>query len=122
MDSNAVTIFDNLQSTGYAQKLGAERYMSFTERKKSPSPQIITQRLAQHRVTLSHKISYRIITKAEKWCLYINTKQRKDRVSLGGKQELHPKKTMICMVGLGGSGALENAGEAQLYRANETIQ
>ena len=67
--------------------------------------QIVSQHLACHRATRSHiqRFLYRIITGDEKWCLYINMKQRKEWVAPGDmpnqrvKPDLHPRKTMICI-------------------------
>ncbi|CAK9818212.1 Mariner Mos1 transposase [Anthophora plagiata] len=46
---------------------------------------------------------YRIITRDKKWCLYANMRQRKKWVAPGDtpksrvKQDLYPKKIMICV-------------------------
>jgi len=61
--------------------------------------------LARHRATHGHKqrFLYRIVTGDEKWCVYINMKQRKEllrpkkQATPRAKQELNPWKTMLCV-------------------------
>ena len=58
--------------------------------------------IEQHTV-INSAFLYQIVTGDEKWCLYINMKQRKGWVTPGDtpkprvKQDLHPKKKMICI-------------------------
>ena len=89
---------------GFAEKLGVWVPHELSKNKENRL-QITSQHLACHRATCSHKqrFLYRIITGDEKWCLYINMKQRKEWVAPGDrpkprvKPDLHPKKTMICV-------------------------
>ena len=61
--------------------------------------------LACHRLTNGNneQFLYAILTGHEKWCLYINMKQRKEWLSPPKKgtprlkQDLHPHKTMLCV-------------------------
>lgn len=105
MDCSAMTISNHLQSIGFTQKLGAWVPHELTEKNKENRLQIAAQHLARHRATRGHKqrFLYRIITGDEKWCLYVNMKQRKEWVASGDtpkprvKQDLYPKKAMICV-------------------------
>lgn len=82
---------------------------------------------------------HRIVTGDEKWCLYVNMRQRKEWVAAGSaakpriKANLHPKKTMICVwwdwKGMIHWEMLEKNTTvnkelyiAQLHRVNEAIQ
>lgn len=105
MNISAMTISRHLQSIGFTQKLGAWVPHELNEENKENRLQIAAQHLARHRATRGHKqrFLYRIITGDEKWCLYVNVKQRKEWVAPGEtlkprvKQDLHPKKVMICV-------------------------
>ena len=90
---------------GFAEKLGVWVPHELSENNKENRLQIASQHLARHRATCSHKqrFLYRIVTGDEKWCLYINMKQRKEWVAPGDtpkpkvKLDLHPRKIMICV-------------------------
>ena len=79
------TILNHLHSMGFAEKLGVWVPHELSENNKENCLQIASQHLARHRATRSHKqrFLYRIITGDEKWCLYINMKQRKKWVVPG---------------------------------------
>ena len=89
----------------FAEKLGVWVPHELSENNKENHLQIASQHLAHHQATHSHKqrFLYRIITGDEKWCLYINMKQRKEWVATADtpkpkvKPDLHPRKTMICI-------------------------
>ena len=76
-----------------------------SENNKENRLQIASQHLAHHRARCGHKqcFLYRIVIRDEKWCLYINMKQRKEWVAPGDtpkprvKPDLYPRKTMICV-------------------------
>ena len=90
---------------GFAEKLGVWVPHELSKNNKENHLQIASQYLAHHGATRGHKqcFLYRIITGDEKWCLYINMKQRKEWVALGDtlkprvKPDLHPRKTIICI-------------------------
>ena len=90
---------------GFAEKLGVWMPHELSENNKENRLQIASQHLARHRATRGHKqrFLYQIVTEDEKWCLYINMKQRKEWVAPGDtpkprvKPDLHPRKTMICV-------------------------
>ena len=91
---------------GFAEKLGVWVPHELSENNKENHLQIASQHLARHQATHDHKqhFLYRIVTGDEKWCLYINMKQRKEWVAPGDtlkprvKPDLHPRKTMICVL------------------------
>ena len=141
MNSSAMTISRHLESLGFVQKLGAWVPHALTENNKNKRLKIAAQHLARHRATRDHKrrFLHRIVTGDEKWCLYVNVKQRKEWVAPEStpkpriKNDLHPKKTMICVwwdwEGLIHWEMLENNKTieqnlyiAQLHRVNEAIQ
>ena len=90
---------------GFAEKLGVWVPHELSENNKENQLQIAPQHLAHHQATCGHKqcFLYGIVTGDEKWCLYINIKQRKEWVASGDtsksrvKPDLHPKKIMICV-------------------------
>ena len=90
---------------GFAEKLGVWVPHELSENNKENLLQIASQHLARHRATRGHKqrFLYRIVTGDEKWCLYMNMKQRKEWVAPGDKPkprvelDLYPRKTMICV-------------------------
>ena len=59
--------------------------MSLAKTTKKNRLQIASQHLAGHRATRGHKqrFLHQLVTGDEKWCLYINMKQRKEWVALG---------------------------------------
>ena len=89
----------------FAEKSGVWVPHELSENNKENRLQIAFQHLARHEATRGHKqrFLYRIVTGDEKWCLYINMKQRKEWVAPGDtpkprvKPDLHPRKTMICV-------------------------
>ncbi|UYV73948.1 hypothetical protein LAZ67_11001559 [Cordylochernes scorpioides] len=99
-----VTISNHLQSIGFSQKLEAWVPHELNETNKENRLQIAAQHLARHQSTRGHKqrFLYRIVTGDEKWCLYVNMKQRKEWMAPGDtpkpriKQDLDPQKAMIC--------------------------
>lgn len=105
MGSNAITISRHLASMGKVQRLGAWVPHELNERQREKRLTVAAQHLARHRGTRGHKerFLYRIVTGDEKWCLYVNLRQRKEWMSPGElpkpriKSDLHPKKTMICV-------------------------
>lgn len=135
------TILRHLHSMGFEQKFGAWVPHKLSDQDKENRLQIAAQLLARHRATCGHKERFlqRIVTGDEKWCLYVNMRQRKEWVPKGVtpkprvKKELHPKKTMICVwwnwEGLVHWEILEKSKTinkelyvAQLKRVNEAIQ
>ena len=100
INCNQKTILDHLHSMGFAKKLGVWVPHKLSENNKENRLQIASQHFARHRAT---RFLYRIVTGDEKWCLYINMKQRKEWVAPGDmpkprvKPDLHPRKTMICV-------------------------
>ena len=90
---------------GFVKKLGVWVPHELSENNKQNRLQIASQHLTCHRAIRSYKqrFLYRIVTGDEKWCLYINMKQRKEWVAPGDmsklrvKPDLHPRKTMICV-------------------------
>ena len=99
------TILNHLHSMGFAEKLEVWVPHELSENNEENRLQIVCQHLVRHRATRGHKqrFLYRIVTEDEKWCLYINMKQRKEWVAPGDtpkprvKSDLHPRKTMICV-------------------------
>jgi histone-lysine N-methyltransferase SETMAR len=60
--------------------------------------------LARHRLAHQHQSFLScILTGDEKWCLYVNFKQRKEWLSPDkqatprAKPDIHPRKTMLCI-------------------------
>ena len=86
---------------GFAEKLGVLVPHELSENNKENPLQIASQHLTHHRTTRSYKerFLYQIVTGDEKWCLYINMKQRKEWVTPGDtpktrvKSDLHSPAT-----------------------------
>ena len=105
INCNQKMILNHLHLMGFAKKLGVWVPHELSKIKKENHLQIASQHLTHHRATHGHKqgFLYRIVTGDEKWCLYINMKQRKEWVAPGDtpksriKPDLHPRKTMICI-------------------------
>ena len=105
MNCDQKTIPNHPHSMGFAKKLEVWVPHELSENNKKYRLQIASQHLAHHQATCSHKqcFLYQIVTGDEKWCLYINMKQRKEWVAPGDMQkprvkpDLYPKKTMICI-------------------------
>ena len=101
INCNQKTILNHLHSIRFAKKLGVWVPIELKENHL----QIASQHLTCHWATHGHKqcFLYRIVMEDEKWCLYINMKQRKEWIALGDvpkprvKPDLHPRKTMICI-------------------------
>ena len=86
MDCSAMTINKYFQSICFTQKLGTWLPHQLTEKNKENRLQIAAQHLARHHRTTrgrKQRFLYRIITSDEKWCLYVNMKQRKEWVASG---------------------------------------
>ena len=138
---NQKMILNHLHSIGFAEKLGVWVPHELSKNNKENRLQIAFQHLTCHQATRGHKqhFLYQIITGDEKWCLYINMKQRKKWVPPGDmpkprvKPDLHPRKTMICVwcdwEGMVHWEMLERNATvnkelyiAQLHRVNEVVQ
>lgn len=79
------TIINHLHSLGYTQKTGAWLPHMLTEKNKETRLLIAGQNLARHRATRGHHDRFlnRIVTGDEKWCLYVNMRQRKEWTAPG---------------------------------------
>jgi len=105
MNCDHKTVLNHLNALGFTQKLGAWVPHNLTDKNKENRFLIASQHLARHRGTRGHKhrFLYRIVTGDEKWCIYVNMKQRKEWVAPERtpkprvKPAMHPKKTMICV-------------------------
>ncbi len=103
MQISHMTISRHLHSMGKVQKLGSWVPHQLDDRNKNQRITISASLLARHRQALNEHQSFlkRIITGDEKWCMYVNMKQRKGWVSPNKqatprvKPELHPQKTML---------------------------
>ena len=80
MNCDQKTILNHLHSMRFGEKLGVWVPHELSENNKENSLQIASQHLACHRATRGHKqhFLYQIVMEDEKWCLYINMKQRKE--------------------------------------------
>ena len=85
MNCDQKTILNHLHSMGFAEKLGVWTPHELSENNKENRLQIASQHLARYQATRGHKqrFLYRIVTGDEKWCLYINMKQKKKWVAPG---------------------------------------
>jgi histone-lysine N-methyltransferase SETMAR len=104
MGCEHATIVRHLQSTVKFQNLGVWVPHILTEDNKNQRVAICATLLAHHRLTHQHQsFLSRIVTGDEKWCLYVNFKQRKEWLSPDKqatphvKSDLHPRKTMLCI-------------------------
>ena len=105
MNCGQTTIVQHLNSLGYTQKIGSWVPHLLTNKNKEKRLAIAGQNLARHRATRGHndRFLHRIVTGDEKWCLYVNTKERKAWTGPGEtskprtKPDLHPNKRMICV-------------------------
>ena len=81
---------------GFTQKLGGWVPHELTQKQKDKRLSIAAQNLARHQGTHGHRqrFLYRIVTGDEKWCLYVNMKQRKEWVSPGEKPKPRIKKDL----------------------------
>ena len=105
MECSHTAIEKHLHSMGKVQKCGAWVPHALSDNNKNQRATISAGLLARHRSTHGHKqrFLYRIVTGDEKWCLYINMKQRKEwlspskQVTPRVKQDHHPCKMMLCV-------------------------
>jgi [histone H3]-lysine36 N-dimethyltransferase SETMAR len=105
MKCSHITIERHLHSMGKVRKYGAWLPHVLNESNKNLRCTISAGLLARHRSTQGHKqqFLYRIVTGDEKWCLYVNMKQRKEWLSPDKqatprvKQDPHPRKMMLCV-------------------------
>ena len=105
INCNQKMILNHLHSMEFAKKSGVWVPHELSKNNKENCLQIASQHLTSHRTTCSHKqrFLYQIVMGDEKWCLYINMKQ-KEWVAPGDtpkprvKPDLHPRKTMICVL------------------------
>lgn len=103
MNCHHSTVAEHLHSMGKVQKFGAWVPYVLNDNIRNQRSTIVAGLLARHRATHGHneRFLYRIITGDEKWCLYVNMKQRKQWLSPDKqatprvKQALHPKKKML---------------------------
>jgi histone-lysine N-methyltransferase SETMAR len=105
MGCDHATIVGHVQSMGKVQTLGVWVLHIWTQDNKNQRVIICASLLACHRVACQLHQSFLscIVTSNEKWCLYINFKQRKECLSPDkqatpcAKPDLHPHKTMLCI-------------------------
>ena len=105
MNCSHMTVYRHLISMEKVQKFGSWVPRVLSEKQKSQRSAICAGLLARHGGTHGHKdrFLHRIITGDEKWCFYVNWKQRKEWVSADQqatprpKRDLHSRKTMICV-------------------------
>jgi len=99
------TIVRHLSAMGKVQKLGAWVPHSLTENNKAQRVAISTSLLSRHCIAEQRHKSFlsQIVTGDEKWCVYVNFKQRKqwlspDKVATPRvKAEPHPRKVLLCI-------------------------
>jgi hypothetical protein len=90
---------------GKVQKLGVWVPQILTQDNKNQCVAICASLLAHHRLARQQHKSFLscIVTGDEKWCLYVNFKQRKEWLSPDRqatprpKPDLHPRMTMLCI-------------------------
>jgi hypothetical protein len=105
MGCDHAAIVQHLQSIGKVQKLGVRVLHILTRDNKNQHVAICASLLACHRLARQQHQSFlsHIVTGAEKWCLYVNFKQRKEWLSLGNqitpcaKHDLHSCKAISCI-------------------------
>ena len=80
MNCDQKKILTHFHSMGFAKKLGVWVPHELSKNNKENCLQIASQHRACHQATRSHKqrFLYRIVTGDEKWCLYINMKQKRN--------------------------------------------
>lgn len=99
------TVVRHLNTMGKVQKWGVWVPHELQDHHKANRMNICASLLARHRSAQDRHQSFlsRIVTGDEKWCLYVNFKQRKEWLSPQKqatprpKPELHPRKTMLCV-------------------------
>jgi histone-lysine N-methyltransferase SETMAR len=105
MGCDQSTIVRHLQSMGKVQKLGSWVPHELNQNNKNQRVTACASLLARHRQAAAEHRPFLslIVTGDEKWCLYVNMKQRKEWVDKEQqanprvKQDLHPRKTMLCV-------------------------
>jgi hypothetical protein len=104
MGCDHATIVRHLQSMGRVQELGIWVLHFLTQDNKNQCVAICASLLAHHRLAHQHQsFLSRTVIGEEKWCLYVNFKQRKEWMSPEkqttprAKPDLHPHKTMLCI-------------------------
>jgi transposase len=104
MGCDHATVVRHLQSMGKVQKLGVCAPHILTQANKNQRVAICASLLACHPLARQHQsFLSRIVTGNEKWCLYVNFKQRKEWLSPEKKPtprtkpDLLPRKTMLCI-------------------------
>lgn len=97
MECDHSTIVRHLKAMGKVQKLGAWVPHALTQNNKDCRAIISASLLARHRLARQQHQPFlsRIITGDEKWCLYINFKERKEWLSLNKQATPRAKKTFI---------------------------
>lgn len=99
------TILNHLNAMGKVQKYGSWVPHKLSQENKDQRVNICASLLARHRQARDQHRPFlsQIITGDEKWCLYINIRQRKEWASRNEqatsrvKPDLHPKKSMLCI-------------------------
>jgi hypothetical protein len=105
MGCDHATIVQHLQSMGKVQKLGVWVQHILAQDNKNQHIAICASLLACHCLARHQHQSFLscIVTGDEKWCLYVNFKQRKEWLSPDkqatprAKTHLHSRKTMLCI-------------------------
>lgn len=105
MDYSPQTVLNHLNTMGKVQKLGAWVPHELSQSNKDHRIKVCASLLARHRLAFQqHRPFLRlIVTGDEKWCLYVNMKQRKewvcknDKASPRVKPAIHSRKTMLCV-------------------------
>lgn len=99
------TILNHLNSMGKVQKYGSWVPHKLSQKNKDQRLNICASLLARHHMARDHHCPFvsQIITGDEKWCFYVNLRQRKgwvnrnEQVTPRVKSDLHPKKSMLCV-------------------------
>ena len=105
MNCDQSTIVRHLHSMGKVQKLGVWVPYVLSENNKNQRVTICASLLARHRLARQQHRPFlsQIVTGDEKWCLYINIKNRKEWLSPNeqatprAKGGTHPRKVMLCI-------------------------
>lgn len=99
------TVLHHLNAMGKVQKYGSWVPHKLSQDNKDQRVNICASLLARHRLAREQHKPFLslIVTGDEKWCLYVNIKQRKEWVSRNEqakprvKSALHPKRSMLCI-------------------------
>jgi hypothetical protein len=105
MGCDHATIVQHLESMGKVQKLGAWVPHILTQDNKNQHVAICACLLARHHLAHQQHQSFLscIVNGDEKWCLYVNFKQRKEWLSPdkqatpSAKPDLLARKSMLCI-------------------------